>query len=138
CDDKWFSSTEDESSEVAMALAGAIAWFGVAEFPGISVRTAVVVDIDEVEADDPRAGAEDHRRLLSEDGVDGGFEIIRWNGVQLFESVIVGVGSTSGVGDGFDGLLIDSGLQNRLTDDPGVEAAAFDSGDRNLCEQIKR
>ncbi|WP_050022809.1 hypothetical protein [Halorubrum saccharovorum] len=59
CDDEWFGSTEDESGEVAMALAGAIAWFGVAEFASISVWTAVIVDIDKVEVDDPRAGAED-------------------------------------------------------------------------------
>ncbi|WP_435183471.1 hypothetical protein, partial [Halobellus sp. EA9] len=96
CDDKWFSSTEDESSEVAMALAGAIAGFRVAEFASVSVWTTVVMDIDEVEADDPWAGAEDHRGLSSEDVVDGGFKVIRWNGVELFESVIVGVGSTSG------------------------------------------
>ena len=121
-----------------MALAGAIAWGGVAEFAVIGVRTAVIVDIDEVEADDPRAGAEDHRRLLSEDVADGGFKVIRWNGVQLFEGVIVGVAATSGVCDGFDGFLINSSLQQRLTDDPGVEAAVFDSGDRNHCEQIKR
>ena len=121
-----------------MALGGAIAGFRVAEFASVRVWTTVVMDIDEVKADDPRRRAEDHRRLLSEDVVDGGFEVIRWNGVQLFEGVIVRVGSASGVGDGLDGLLIDSSLEECLPDYPGVEAAAFDSGDGNLREEIKR
>ena len=94
-----------------MAFAGTIAGVRVAEFTSVSVWTAMVVDIDEVEADNPRADAEDHRRLLSEDVVDDGFEVICWNGVQLFEGVLVGVGSTNGVSDGFDGFLIDSSLQ---------------------------
>ncbi|WP_217563495.1 hypothetical protein [Halalkaliarchaeum desulfuricum] len=76
CNDEWFGSTEDESDEVAMALGGSIAGFRVAEFTSLSVWTAVVVDIDEVEADDPRPRPEDHRRLLGKEGVDGGFEVI--------------------------------------------------------------
>jgi hypothetical protein len=138
CDDEWFRSTENESCEVAMALAGAIAGFRVIEFVGLSVWTAMVVNIDEVEADDPRAGAEDHRRLLSENIVDGGFEVIRWNGVQLFEGVIVRVSATSGVCGGFDRFPIDSGLEKRLTNDSGVEGCGFDSGDWKLCEKSFR
>jgi len=110
-----------------MALRGAIAWFRVAEFASRSVWTAVVMDINEIEADDPRAGAEDHRRLLDKKVVDESFEFGRRDRVQLSERVVVGVGSTSGISNGFDRLLIDSSLQERLTDDPGVEAAAFDS-----------
>jgi hypothetical protein len=53
CDDKRFRPTEDESSEVPMALAGAIAWFRVAEFSVIGAWTAVVMDIDEIKIDDP-------------------------------------------------------------------------------------
>jgi len=55
-DGERFGSTEDESSEVAMALRGAIAWFRVAEFASHSVWTAVVMDINEIEADDPGRG----------------------------------------------------------------------------------
>lgn len=47
-----------------MALGGAIARNRVTEFANLGVWTAVVVNIEEVEADDPRAGAEDHGRLL--------------------------------------------------------------------------
>lgn len=39
----------------------------------------MVVDIEEVEADDPRAGAEYHRRLLNERIVDDGFEIPKFS-----------------------------------------------------------
>jgi len=138
CDDECFRSTEDEYSKVAMALRGAIAWFRMAEFASASVWTAVVVDIDEVEADDPRAGAEDHRRLLTEEVVDDGFEFVRWDSVQLCQCVVVEVRSTSTVGDGLDGLLIDTSLEECLPDDPEVEAAAFDSGDGNLREEFKR
>jgi hypothetical protein len=111
-----------------MALAGAIAGFRVTKLSVIGVRTAVIVDIDEVEADDPRARAEDHLGLLNEEVVDDYFEVVSRDGVKLSERVIVRVRSTSGVGDGFDGLLIDSSLQQRLTDDPGVEGCGFDSG----------
>ena len=52
-----------------MALAGAIAWFRVAEFSVISVWTAVVVGIDEIETGVPWARTEDHRRLLNEERV---------------------------------------------------------------------
>jgi hypothetical protein len=110
----------------------------VTEFACLSVWTAVVVDIDEVEANDPRARAEDHRRLLSEDVVNSSFEVICWNGVQLFEDVIIGVGFTSGIGDGLDGLLIDSSLQKRLSNNPGVEGCGFDSGNRYLREESFR
>ncbi|WP_158413117.1 hypothetical protein [Halorhabdus tiamatea] len=72
---------------------------------------------------------------MSEDIVDDGFEFNVWNGVQLCGGVFVGVRSTSGVGDGLDGFLIDSRLEECLADDPRVEAAAFDSRDWNLCEQ---
>jgi hypothetical protein len=37
----------------------------VTEFASFSVWAAVVVDIDGIIPDDPRAVAEDHRRLLS-------------------------------------------------------------------------
>ena len=82
-DDKWFGSTEDESGEVAMALRGAIAWFGVAEFASLSVWTAVVVDIDEVEADDPRPRPEDHSRLLDEKFINDVFELLSRESVKL-------------------------------------------------------
>jgi hypothetical protein len=121
-----------------MALAGAIAGFRVTKLSVIGVWTAVIVDIDEVEADDPRARAEDHLGLLNEEVVDDCFEVVSRDGVKLSERVVVRVRSTSGVGDGLDRLLIDSGLEKRLPDDPGVEAAAFDSGYRNLREEIKR
>lgn len=42
-----------------MVLGGAIAGFRVTEFASFGVWTAVVVDIDEVKADDPRPGTED-------------------------------------------------------------------------------
>jgi hypothetical protein len=120
-----------------MALKGAIVWHGVAKFASVSVWTVMVVDVDEVEADDPRSQTKDHRRLLSEDIVDGSFRIVCWNGVRLFEGVIVGVGSTSSVGDGFD-RLIDSGLQKHLTNNSRVQGCGFGSKDRDLCEQIER
>jgi|AntRauTorcE11897_2_1112592.scaffolds.fasta_scaffold70622_1 hypothetical protein len=82
-----------------MALGGAIAWFRVAEFPFLSVWTAVIVDINEVEADDPRAGAEDHRRLLDKEAVDEKFQFGRRNSVKLSKCVVVGVRSTSRIRD---------------------------------------
>ena len=78
CNDEWLRPTEDESSKIAMALRGAIARYCVTELISISVWTAVVMDIDEIEADDPRAGAEDHCRLLGEELVDDGFQFVRW------------------------------------------------------------
>lgn len=36
------------------------------------------------------ARAEDHRRLLGEEVVNGDFKLISWNGMQLFERVVVG------------------------------------------------
>jgi hypothetical protein len=69
--------------------------------------TAVVVDIDEVEADHPRPQPEDHRRLLNKKIVDERFEFGRWDSVQLSELVVVGVRTTSGIVDGFDRLLIE-------------------------------
>ena len=54
--------------------------------------------------------------------------------MKLGERVIVGVRSKGGVGDSLDGLLIDSGLQECTSDDPEVEAAAFDSVERDLYE----
>ena len=138
CDDEGFRPTKSESGEVAIALRGAIVWFRVTEFTSLCVWTAVVVDIDEVEADNPRVGAEDHRRLLNQEAVDDGFHLVQRNSVKLSESVVIGVRSTSGIGDGLDRFLIDSGLQECLTDNPGVEVAAFDSGDRDLRQEIKR
>ncbi|ELY55794.1 hypothetical protein C492_15091 [Natronococcus jeotgali DSM 18795] len=138
CDDERFGLTEDESSKVAMALGGAIARLRVTEFSIIGVWAAVIMDIDEVEADDPRPGAEDHRRLLAEKTVGSSFEFGSWNGVKLGKRIVIGVCFTSGVSDSLDRLLIDSSLEERLSDDPGVEAAAFDSGDRDLREEIKR
>ncbi|MFC6952853.1 hypothetical protein [Halorubellus litoreus] len=80
------------------------------EFASFSVWTAVVVDIGEVKADEPHAGAKDPHRLLDEKFVADVFEFVRWEGVKLSERVVVGVRSMSGVGDGFDRLLIDSSL----------------------------
>ncbi|MFC4987856.1 hypothetical protein [Saliphagus infecundisoli] len=137
-DDEWFGSTENEPSEVAMALGGAIARLRVTEFASVSVWTAVIMDIDEVEADDPRPGAEDHRRLLAEKAVRDCFEGSRPDRVKLGKRVVIGIRSESAVGDCLDGLLVDSGLEQCLSDDPGVEAAAFDSGDRDLGEKVKR
>ena len=117
-----------------MALRGAIAWFRATEFASLGMWTAMVVDIDEVEADDPRAEAEDHRRLLSEQIVDERFEFSRQDGVKLSKRVVVRVRSTSGVDDGLDGLLIDSSLEECLPNDPGVEGCGFDSGDRYLVQ----
>jgi hypothetical protein len=51
--------------------------FRVAKFASLSVWTAVIVDIDEIEADDPRAGAKDNRRLLNQEAIDDGFQLIR-------------------------------------------------------------
>jgi hypothetical protein len=59
---------------------------------------------------------------LSKEVVDSGFKFISCTGVLLCEGRIVGVGSTSVVGDEFNGLLIDSGLQKRLTNNPEVGA----------------
>ncbi|WP_424005531.1 hypothetical protein ACOZ4I_19385 (plasmid) [Haloarcula salina] len=137
CDNEWLGSTKDESSEVAMALRGPIAGFRVAEFTSVSVWTAVVVDVDEVESDDPRAGAEDHRRLFDEKIVDDDFEVIRWDGMKLCERVVVRIRSTSGIGDGLDRLLINGGLEKCLPDNPGVEGCGFDSGDWYLCEKSR-
>ena len=117
-----------------MALRGAIAWFRATEFASLGMWTAMVVDIDEVEADDPRVKAEDHRRLLSEQIVDERFEFSRQDGVKLSKRVVVRVRSTSGVSDGLDGLLIDSSLEECLPNDPGVEGCGFDSGDRYLVQ----
>lgn len=108
------------------------------EFARFSVWTAMIMDINEVDTDDPRRRAEDHRRLLAEKAVDGSFEFSSRNGVKLGKRVVIGVRSTSSVSDSLDGLLIDSGLEERMSDDPGVEAAAFDFGDRDLREEIKR
>ncbi|MFC4987845.1 hypothetical protein [Saliphagus infecundisoli] len=72
------------------------------EFARFSVWTAVVMDIDEVEADDPRAGAEDHRRLLDEEVIDECFQFSRRNRVKLCQRVVVGVRSPSSIGDSFD------------------------------------
>lgn len=138
CDDEWFSPTEDESNEVAMALEGALTRLRVTEFARFSVWTAVIMDIDEVEADDPRRRAEDHRRLLAEKAVSGSFEFSSRDRVKLGKRVVVGVGPQSTVGDCLDGFLIDSGLVERLPDDLGVKGSGFDSGDRNLREEIKR
>lgn len=91
CNNEWFSLTEDEFGEVAMSSRGAIAGFRVAKLSGLSAWTAVVGDIDEIKPDDSRVRTEDHPYLLSEDVGDNGFEVICWNGVQLFEHVIVGV-----------------------------------------------
>ena len=121
-----------------MALGGAIAGRCVTKFTGRAVGTAVVVEVDEVEADDPRAGAEDHRRLLSEQAVDDGFEFFRWDGVKLRKRVVVGVRSTSALGDRLDRGLLDGCLEKRPPDDPGVEGCGFDSGDGNLCEESLR
>lgn len=51
----------------------------------LSVWTAVVGDIDEVEADNPRAGDEDHRCLLDKKVVDDGFKFVRRDSVPLRE-----------------------------------------------------
>ncbi|ELY71678.1 hypothetical protein C488_17144 [Natrinema pellirubrum DSM 15624] len=67
-----------------------------------------------------------------------GFEFSSRNGMKLSECVVVGVRSESAVSDSLDGFLIDSGLEECLPDDPGVEATAFDSRDRDLREEIKR
>ena len=85
-----------------MALRGAIAGCRVTECTSVRVWRAVVVDIDEVEADDPRAGAEDHRRLLHEELVNDLFEFSSGNGVELCECVIVGVSVASAVGHCLD------------------------------------
>lgn len=110
-----------------MALGGAIAWFRVAEFARLSVWTiVVVVDIDEVKADDPLAGVEDHPRLLNEKFVNDGFEFGRWDGVKLSERVFVRLRSTSDVGDGLDVFLVYSNLEKYMPDDPGGEGCDFD------------
>ncbi|MFC4989271.1 hypothetical protein [Saliphagus infecundisoli] len=97
-DDQRLRSTEDESSEVAKALGGDIAGFCMAEFASLSVWTAVVVDIDEVEANDLRTGAEDHRRLLDKEIIDECFQFSRRNGVKLCKRVVVGVRFPGSVG----------------------------------------
>jgi len=74
-DDERFGSTENEASEVAMALRGAIDGFACRRSP-VSVWIAVIVDLTEVEADDPRSEAEDHRRLLEKEAIDDGFEFV--------------------------------------------------------------
>jgi hypothetical protein len=137
-DDERFRPTENESSEVAMALGGAIAGRCVTEFTGRAVGTAVVVKVDEVEADDPRPAAEDHRCLLSEQAVDDRFEFFRWDGVKLSKCVVVGVRSTSVLGDRLDRGLVDGCLEDRSPNNPGVEAAAFDSGYRDLRKEAFR
>ncbi len=55
-DDERLGSAKDKPNKVAMALGGAIAGYCMTELSGITVWTAVVVDVDEVEADDPRGG----------------------------------------------------------------------------------
>lgn len=89
-------------------------------------------DIDEVEPNDPRTGAEDHRRLLDEKIVDDGFEFSGRDGAKLGKRVVIRVGSTSSVGDGLTEFLIDSSLRKRLVDNPEVEGSSFVSGYRKL------
>jgi len=60
--DEQFGPVEPERSKVPMTLGGAITWCRGTEFSWLN--GAVVMNIDEVEADDPRAVAEDHRCLL--------------------------------------------------------------------------
>lgn len=137
-DDEWFGSTEHKAGKVAIALGGAIAGYRPAEFAYDVVWTAVIVDIDEVETDDPRGGAEDHRCLLGEKVVDDVLKLISRDGMELSKCLVVGLGSESGVSDRHDGFLIDSCLEERLPDNLGVEAATFDSGDRDLRQEIFR
>ncbi|MFC6764776.1 hypothetical protein [Natrinema soli] len=82
--------------------------------------------------------AEDHRRLLTEKAVSDCFEFSRQDRVKLGKRVVIGVCSTSGVSDSLDGFLIDSGLEERLSDNPGVEGCGFDSRNRDLREEITR
>ncbi|WP_254840958.1 hypothetical protein [Natronomonas marina] len=138
CGDECFRTTEDQSGEVAMALSGAIAGFREVEFSGLSVWTAVVIHIDEVKLDDPRPRPEDHRRLKSEEIVNGGFEFICRIGVQLSEGVIVELDSASGVSNGLDGFPIDSGFRECSTNNPRFEAAVFDSGNRYIGKECFR
>lgn len=121
-----------------MALRGAIAGCGVAEFTGIAVGTAVVVDIEEVEADDPGPDTEDHRRPVSKEAVDSLLKDSRKDGMKLGKRVVVGIRSTCGVGDCLDGFLSDSSLPEGFPEDPGVEAAVFDSGNQNLRQEAVR
>ncbi|WP_281195765.1 hypothetical protein [Halorubrum sp. F4] len=96
------------------------------------------MDIDEVEADDPRPWPEDHRCLLGEEVIDDSFQFIRRNGMKLCKRVVVGVRPTSSVGNSLDGLLIDGCLSNRFPDDPGVEDCGFDSGERKFLQKADR
>jgi hypothetical protein len=53
CNDKLPRSTKDETREVTIALTDVVLWFRVAEFSVINVWITVVMDLDEVEEDDP-------------------------------------------------------------------------------------
>jgi len=101
-DNERLGPTEDESNEVAMTLGGAIAGDRVTEFSRLGVWTAVVVDTDEVKADDPRPRTQDHRPLLHENVVNDAFEFSRRDGVQLSQRVVVGVCPESAVGASLD------------------------------------
>lgn len=79
------------------------------------------MDIDEVEADNPRCEAKDHHRLSSEKMISKVFELIGWNGVELSKGVAAGVRPASVVGNSLDGYLLDGGLKERLANNPGVE-----------------
>ncbi|WP_248910814.1 hypothetical protein [Halocatena marina] len=104
-----------------MALGGTIAEDRLTEFTGVDVWGAEVVDIDEVKADDPWAGSEDHRRLLDEKVITNGFELLNQNDVKLIQRVVVGVRPDCAVGYTLDGFLINGDLEKRLLIDPREE-----------------
>lgn len=64
-----------------MTLGGSLARLRVAEFASLGMWTPTIVDIDEVEANDPRAGVKDDRRLLDQGVIDDRFQFRRSNGV---------------------------------------------------------
>jgi transketolase N-terminal domain/subunit len=60
------------------------------------------MDVVEVETDNPRRGAEDHRRLLSKQDIHDGFEFFGWDVLKVHERIVVRVRSTNVLGVRFE------------------------------------
>jgi len=137
--DQRLRANQDERGTVAMALGRAIARGRRTEFSEVLVRVAVVVEIDEVETDDPRpAWAEDHRSLFGEQAVDDCFEYLRKNRMELRKGVVVGVGFERAVSDCLGRCSANGCSRDGLPDDPGVEGCTFDSGEGKRAEETNR
>lgn len=138
-EDEKLAPRDGERGAVAMALAGAIARDGVAEFGRRAVKMTVGMDVDEVDAYAPRRGLEEHLSgLASERLVDCVFELLVISGGEPLKDAIAAGCLVCQGADIVDRGLFDCSVKECCPRIIRVEGGNLDPWDREWRQVLNR